>query len=150
MAPKDTGKASYSIPWPHASCGTLLWPILDVSKASQAVNCLLTFCCARKLGCCRLGVYDMMKYKSLQRDRHDKYARRRASQFLSRSFVTRCSVTHACSIHDMIYPGVLETVTSRVHNSLMICLGNSRQTLAKGIAIANACEESSTQTNRLF
>ena len=64
--------------------------------------------------------------------------------------VTLCRVTHACSIHNMIYPGVLEIVTSRVHNSLLVCVEDSRQTLAKGFAIANACGESSTQTNRLF
>lgn len=115
------------------------------------MNCLLTFGSARKLGFSRLGMYaGMMKCRSLQRDHHDQCARQWGSQFVSGSCVTQCSVRHACSIHDMIYPEVLEIVTLRVHNSLMICFGNSRQTLAEGIPIANACEESSTQTNGLF
>ena len=111
LAQKKHGKGNVCT---HASCGTLLWLTLDVLQAFQAVNCLLTLCCPRKLGLFRLGVYaGMMKYKSLQRERHDKCARHGASQSVSRSYVTWCSVMHTCSTHGTIYLGVLQIVTQK-------------------------------------
>ena len=46
--------------------------------------------------------------------------------------------------------GVLDIVSSRAQNSLLVCVEDSPQAFAMANPFANVCLESSTQTNRLL